>query len=149
MTAPEPPSCTGVGLISREGTAEVSLGLDVELSVCTDADVPSLGPIEKPRACFGCGSATHEPCDIEVGRVDGSEGVDGRDVAALPGDWAFLGPGNCEAIWVGSGWTLAKPAPDASCWPSRWFEPKGVRGGVGMVEVGGEGAPDRVASLEV
>lgn len=92
-----------MGLISREGGTELSLGLDVELSVCADVAESSEGPTTNPDVRFGR-SAVLEPCDVDVGRVDArSEGVEGLEVAALAGDGGFPGPEVCGAIWTGSG----------------------------------------------
>ena len=85
---------------------------------------------------------------MDVGGLEGSEGVDGRELLVAY-DGVGFGPEVWGAIWSGSGWALASPVPATSEGLSRWFEPKGVRGGVGMVDVDGEGAPDRVASLEL
>ena len=60
MSVPEPPSGTWVGLISREGGTELSLGLDVELSVCADVAESSDGPTTNPDARFDR-SAVLEP----------------------------------------------------------------------------------------
>ena len=92
-----------MGLISREGGTELSLGLDVELSVFAGVAEPSDGPTINPDARFDR-FAVLEPWDMDVGRVDArSDGVDGLEVAALAGDGVFPGPEVCGAIWTGSG----------------------------------------------
>ena len=107
-----------MGLTSREGGAELSLGLEVELSVCAGVAEPSDGPTVNPDARLNL-SAVLEPWEIDVGRVDaGSDGVEGREAAALAATLAeegFLGgPEICGAIWTGSGWPLARFAPEPS-----------------------------------
>jgi len=78
--------------------------------------------------------------------------VVGLEVAAVVGKGSFRGLEVCGAIWIGFGFTLARFAPDPSgTWPRCVLA--GVRGGVGIVDEGGENlgdvGPDLVASLDV